>query len=87
MVQASLKDNESFESLYRRFTKKYRQSNLAPQVKSKSHYEKPNTKRLVKRSALVGKKIRETKDHLQKTGQYEKYVDHRGRLKIKVHVK
>ncbi|MGB0756997.1 MAG: 30S ribosomal protein S21 [Patescibacteria group bacterium] len=87
MVQVSLKDNESFEGLYRRFNKKYRQSNLAPHVKSKNYHEKPKTKRLQKRSALVGKKIRETKEHLQKTGQYEKYVDHRGRLKLKVNVK
>jgi len=84
MVNVSQKDNESFESMYRRFTKKYRESQLAPIVKSKIFHAKPKTKRLQKNSALIGQKIRKTKDYLQKTGQYEKNVDFRGRLKKKV---
>ena len=80
MVNVSIKDKESFEGMYRRFTKKYRESKLAPSVKSRIFYTKEKTKRLQKNAALIGNKIRETKDHLQKTGQYEKNVDFRGRL-------
>ncbi len=84
MVNVSMKDKESFEGMYRRFTKKYRESKLAPAVKSRIFHTKSKTKRLQKNAALVGNKIRDTKDHLQKTGQYEKNVDFRGRLKKKI---
>lgn len=87
MIQVTLKDKESFESLYRRFSKKYRQSNLASQVKSKAYYNKMANKRLKKRAALVGKKLRDTKEYLRKTGQLEKNQDSRGRLKIKIKVR
>lgn len=87
MVNVTLKDKESFESLFRRFQKKYRETNLVSQVKDKAFHQKQPTKRLKKRSALVGKQIRETKDYLRKTGQLEKNQDHRGRLKLKVKLK
>jgi len=87
VVSVQLKDKESFESLYRRFSKRYRQSNLASEVKDKAYYTKKANKRLKKRAALVGKKIRETKEYLRKTGQLEKNQDYRGRLKIKVKIK
>ena len=80
----SMKDNESFEGMYRRFTKKYRQSNLAPDVKDKIFHKKPKTKRLKKNAALIGNKIRATKDYLEKTGELEKATDFRGRLKTKI---
>ena len=84
MIQVTLKDRESFESLHRRFSKKYRQSNLALQVKGNAYHSKIANKRLKKQAALVGKKIRDTKEYLRKTGQLEKNQDSRGRLKIKV---
>ncbi len=84
MVTVSMKDKESFEGMYRRFTKKYRQSNLAPAVKERIFHTKPKTKRLKKRAALVGNKIRATKDYLEKTGELDKLTDYRGRLKMKI---
>lgn len=87
MIQVSQKDNESFESLYRRFNKKYRESNLGPLVKSQKFRSRRPNKRLKKRSALVRRKIQDTKEYLRKIGKLEEVQDYRGRLKIKVKIK
>lgn len=80
MIHVQLKDKESFESLYRRFSKRYRQSNLAGQVKDKIYHSRKKTKRLKKQKALVSNHIRGLKEHLRRTGELEKNQDHRGRL-------
>ena len=80
MVHVQLKDKESFEAMYRRFSKRYRQSNLSGQVKSKAYHARKKTKRLKKQKALVSNHIRGLKEHLRRTGELEKQQDHRGRL-------
>ena len=44
-------DNESFESLLRRFNKKVQQDGILAEARRREHYEKPSVKR--KRKAAV----------------------------------
>jgi len=44
-------DNESFESLLKRFNKRVQQSGILSEVRRREHYEKPSIKR--KRKAVV----------------------------------
>jgi small subunit ribosomal protein S21 len=38
-------DNESFDSLIRRFTKRVQQDNVLSEIRRRNHYEKPSVKR------------------------------------------
>ncbi len=48
------KEDESFESLLRRFKKTSEKSGILAEYKKREHYEKPSTKK--KRKALAAKK-------------------------------
>ena len=47
-------DNESFESLLRRFNKKLQQTGILAEARRREHYEKPSVKR--KRKAAAGRR-------------------------------
>jgi len=51
-------DNESFESLLRRFNKKVQQGGVLSEVRRREHYEKPSIKRKRKKAAKRRKTAR-----------------------------
>jgi len=51
-------DNESFESLLRRFNKRVQQDGILAEVRRREHYEKPSVKRKRKGAAKRRKSAR-----------------------------
>jgi len=51
-------NNESFESLLRRFSKKVQQSGILSEIRRREHYEKPSIKRKRKAAAKRRKTAR-----------------------------
>jgi len=51
-------DNESFESLLRRFNKRVQQDGILGEVRRREYYEKPSTKRKRKEAAKRRKTAR-----------------------------
>jgi small subunit ribosomal protein S21 len=51
-------ENESFESLLRRFNKKVQQEGILSEVRRREHYEKPSIKRKRKEAAKRRKSAR-----------------------------
>jgi len=54
MLGVKVKDNESFESVLRRFKKQGEKSGILSEMRKREHYEKPSVRR--KRKALAAKK-------------------------------
>jgi small subunit ribosomal protein S21 len=51
-------DNESFESLLKRFNKRVQQSGILSEIRRREHYEKPSIKRKRKAAAKRRKTAR-----------------------------
>ncbi len=45
MTEVVAGENESFDSLLRRFTKRVQQDNVLSEIRRRNHYEKPSVKR------------------------------------------
>ena len=58
MTKVIVKDNESFESLLRRFNKEVQHSRVLSEVRRREHYEKPSVKRKRKEAARRRKGVR-----------------------------
>ena len=71
LLEVKRKDNESFESLIRRFTKKTIQSGKILQAKKVRFFTKDKTKRALKDSALRRNKISSKMDYLKRIGKLE----------------
>lgn len=71
VLEVRRKDNESFESLVRRFTKKTIQSGKILQAKKVRFYAKPKTRRALKESALRRKQVTGKMDYLKKIGKLD----------------
>jgi small subunit ribosomal protein S21 len=54
-------DNESFESLLRRFNKRVQQEGILSEVRRREYYEKPSVKRKRKRASKRRKTARATR--------------------------
>jgi small subunit ribosomal protein S21 len=54
-------DNESFESLLKRFNKRVQQDGILSEVRRREHYEKPSVKRKRKAAAKRRKTARESR--------------------------
>ena len=50
MAQVMAGDNESFESLLKRFNRRVQQTGILSEVRRREHYEKPSVKRKHKRA-------------------------------------
>jgi len=50
LAQVMAGDNESFESLLKRFTRRVQQTGILSEVRRREHYEKPSVKRKHKRA-------------------------------------
>jgi len=71
VLEVRKKDNESFESLVRRFTKKTMQSGKILQAKKVRFYTKAKTRRALKESALRKHKITGKLEYLKKIGKLD----------------
>ena len=58
MTYVTISENESFESLLRRFSKRVQQDNVLSEVRRREHYEKPSVKRKRKEAAKRRKSAR-----------------------------
>ena len=58
MANVVVGDNESFESLLRRFNKRVQQDGILGEVRRREYYEKPSTKRKRKEAAKRRKTAR-----------------------------
>lgn len=73
MLEVRKKDNESFESLIRRFTKKTIQSGKILQAKKIRFFSKEKSKRELKDSALRRKNISSKLDYLKRVGKLDEF--------------
>ncbi|PIR07067.1 MAG: hypothetical protein COV55_01405 [Candidatus Komeilibacteria bacterium CG11_big_fil_rev_8_21_14_0_20_36_20] len=71
LLEVRRKDNESFESMIRRFTKKTIQSGKILQAKKIRFFSKGKSTRELKDSALRSKKINTRIDYLKKIGKFD----------------
>lgn len=58
MSEVVAMDNESFESLLRRFNKKVQQDGILAEIRRREHYEKPSVERKKKEAAKRRKSSR-----------------------------
>ena len=58
MTEVMASENESFESLLRRFNKRVQQDNILAEIRRKGHYEKPSVKRKRKEAVKRRKSAR-----------------------------
>ncbi len=61
MAEVVGRQNESFESLLKRFNKRVQQAGVLSEVKRREHYEKPSIKRKRKEAAKRRKSARALK--------------------------
>ncbi len=69
MVEFKRKKGESFESFLRRFNKRLQQSGKLYQARQAQFLRPKKSRSEQKKSALVGKKLREKKEYLRKIGK------------------
>ena len=62
MAQVTLSENESFESLLRRFNKRVQQDGILAEIRRRGAYEKPSMKRKKKEATKKRKSGRERKE-------------------------
>lgn len=77
-VEVRRKQNESVESLLRRFSKRVLQSRVIFRAKAMKYHTKAKTKRAIKEAALRRKYIREKREYLQKIGELPENDDNQG---------
>jgi len=65
VARVSLGDNESFESLVRRFNKKVQQDGILAEIRRRGSYEKPSVKRKKKEATKRRKSSRSSRNYLQ----------------------
>ncbi|PIR95035.1 hypothetical protein COT95_00900 [Candidatus Falkowbacteria bacterium CG10_big_fil_rev_8_21_14_0_10_37_6] len=71
MVDVKRKKGESFEAMYRRFSKRMQQSGKVLEAKDKQFVKPKKNRTSKKKSALVSLKLRSKKEWLRKTGKLE----------------
>lgn len=73
MVEVKKRNNESTESLLRRFSKRVQQSGVLLRAKKRRFYEKGKNKRAQRADALRRISIRGEREILRKLGKLEEY--------------
>ena len=73
MVEVKKRDNESSESLVRRFTKRVQQSGVLIRAKKRRFFAPEPNKRQLRDDALRRTQIREQREILRKMGKLEEY--------------
>ncbi len=69
MVEVKKKDNESFDSLLRRFNRKIQQSGVLIRARKTRFFEPPKSRNLQKAAARRRSTIKAEKDELKKQGK------------------
>ena len=69
MVDVKRRKGESFEGLFRRFTRRVQQSGRLLEARKHRFHEPEHSKNSVRRSALRRKDIRQKREYLLKTGK------------------
>ena len=69
MVEVKKKDNESFDSLLRRFNRKIQQSGVLIRARKIRFFESPKSRNLQKVAARRRNQIRAQKEELKKMGK------------------
>ena len=83
MVEVKRKDNESFESLMRRFSKKIIQSGRVIQAKKIRFHQKPLNQRARKLKAMRREDIKKQREYLRKIGKLDELLDARKKIVVK----
>jgi ribosomal protein S21 len=73
MIEVKKRDNESSESLLRRFSRRVQQSGVLIRAKKRRFYEPPKNKREVRTDAIRRQTIRAQRELLRKMGKLEEY--------------
>ncbi len=73
MIEVRKRNNESNESLLRRFSKRVQQSGVLLRAKKRRFYEAPKNKREMRVDALRRNTIRQERELLRKIGKLEEY--------------
>lgn len=69
MVEVKRKDNESFESLLRRFNRKIQQSGILVRARKTRFFEPGKSRNLIRVAARRGTQLRVIRDELKKMGK------------------
>lgn len=70
LVEVKRKDNESFESLLRRFNRKIQQSGVLIRARRIRFFQEPKSRNLQRVAARRRAKIRAEKEELKKQGKF-----------------
>ena len=73
MIEVRKRNNESSESLLRRFSKRVQQSGVLLRAKKRRFYEAPKNKHAARADALRRLAIREQREILRKMGKLEEF--------------
>ena len=68
-IKIQKKPNESAGGMVRRFSQQVRQSGGLKEVKKRAHWEKPKSKRLVKKTAVIRAKRSKEYDRKKRMGK------------------
>lgn len=68
MVEVKKKENETSESVMRRFTRAMQQSKVLPKVRGQRFYSKKKNKNRVKKDAIYRVKVGKVADKLKRMG-------------------
>ena len=71
MIEAKRKENESFDSLFRRFNKRIQQSRILQRTKEERFYQKPLSDLKAKRRAAKRAELRAKREYLKKIGRLD----------------
>ncbi len=71
MIDVKRKDNESFDSLLRRFNKRIQQSRILQRTKEERFYQKPLSDLKAKRRAAKKAQLRAEREYLKKIGRLD----------------
>jgi len=83
MLEVKKKDNESFESLIRRFSKKTVQSGKLIEAKKKQYHTKELNKRGQKLKATRRELVKKQKEYLRKIGKLDEILAAKKKIVVK----
>lgn len=83
MIEVRRRNNESSESLLRRFSKRVQQSGSLLRAKKRRFYEPPKNKRELRVDALRRQAVRAERELLRKMGKLEEHDEKRRGIRPK----
>lgn len=83
MADFKRKPGESFESFLRRFKTGLKNNKILEVSRKKQHLEPKPTKRIIKKRALIGMKLRKEREYLRRLGKLTDEETLKARVKMK----